>query len=102
MAPTPNDDEAPRGRLVAGRGCGRRGSVGGARCLEGLLLVPALADLFDELVAEGREVVRLAARHETVVDVHLLVDPVASRVADVGLQARPGRERAVADDVGLD
>src|SRR3954469_17971218 len=83
------DDEAPIGAssLVGGAGIGLRAT--GSRGLESLLLVPALADLFDELGAEGREVVRLAARHETVVDVRLLVDPSAARVADVGLQARP-------------
>src|SRR5829696_8385104 len=67
-----------------------------------LLLVPSLADLLGHLVAEGREVVGLPARHEPVVHDDLLVDPVASRVADVGLDARPGSNRAVAQHVRLD
>src|SRR5215216_1618182 len=77
--------EAPR------RGSGVRTpiSVSGARGLKGLLVVPALADLFDELVAEGRQVVGPAARDESLVHVDLLVDPVAAGVADVSPEAGP-------------
>ncbi len=39
---------------------------------------------------------------EPLVDVHLLVDPVPTRVADVGLDRRIGGERASADDAGFD
>src|SRR3954452_19762917 len=57
------------------------------------------------LPAERVEVVRLAAGNQHVrtvlVDVHLLVDPRAARVADVGLEARPRREGAALDHPGL-
>jgi len=43
----------------------------------------------DHLLVEGRDVVRLAARDEVVVDDDLLVDPLAAGVADVGLERRP-------------
>src|SRR5687768_13640752 len=60
---------------------GTRGPRGG-RCVSARLClsVLALGDLLDHLVAEGREVVRLAAGHQAVVDVHLLVDPVGTGV----------------------
>src|SRR5262249_18075765 len=71
-------------------------------CFLRLLLVPALSELLDDLARERRQIVGLAARHEALVDDDLLVHPVAARVADVGLQARPRREAAAADDAGLD
>src|SRR6187551_3251861 len=46
--------------------------------------VNPFADLLGHLVAEGGEVVRLAARDEPVVHHDLLVDPVPARVFDVG------------------
>src|SRR5262245_33918847 len=49
-----------------------------------------------------RDVVRLAARDETLVDVHFLVDPVGAGVAQIGLQRRGRGQRAVAHDTGLD
>src|SRR5205809_393645 len=64
--------------------------------LLGLLLVPTLAELLDDLLVERRQVVRLAARDETLVDHDLLVDPLAPGVADVGLEARPRRDLAAA------
>ena len=51
---------------------------------------------------EGRDVVRLAAGDDALVGDHLLVDPGAAGVADVGPQARPGGQGAAAHDVGLD
>jgi hypothetical protein len=59
-------------------------------------------ELLDQLLVERRDVVGLAARDEPLVDVHFLVDPVAARVADVGLQRRERRQRASAHDAGLD
>ena len=56
----------------------------GAGLLAGVL---ALGDLLDELAAERRQVVRFSARHQALVDVHLLIDPGSAGVADVGLQA---------------
>ena len=41
-----------------------------------LLVVLALGELLDDLGAEGLEIVGLAARHESVVDDDLLVDPL--------------------------
>src|SRR5215208_3041407 len=69
----PKRRRGARERLAAGRVAGNAGNSlrAGPRGLEGLLLVAALADLFDELVAERREVIRLAARHQSVVDVDL-------------------------------
>jgi hypothetical protein len=64
--------------------------------------VLALAELLDDLRGDRRDVVGVAARDESGVDVHLLVDPRAAGVADVGLERRPLRERAAAHDVGLD
>src|SRR3954471_18699989 len=68
----------------------------------GLLGVPALGDLLDELGAERREIVRVARAHEALVDVDLLVDPGGAGVLEVRLQRRPGGQRASLDDVGLD
>src|SRR5690348_10765402 len=47
----------------------------------------------DHRAAECGEVVGLAARHEVAVAMHLLVDPLAAGVADVGVQAGPRRQR---------
>src|SRR3954465_10418303 len=70
----------------------------GAR-LRGVL---ALGDLLDDLRAEGGQIVRLARARQALVDVDLLVDPRAAGVLDVGLQRRPGGDRAAAQHVGLD
>src|SRR6187399_709165 len=70
--------------------------------LGGRAVVPAFAELLDDLGAERRQVVGLAARHEALVDDDLLVDPGAAGVADVGLQRRPRRDRAALQDVRLD
>jgi hypothetical protein len=51
---------------------------------------------------ERRDVVGVAAGDQVVVDDDLLVLPGRTRVAQVGLQARPRGDRAVAHDVGLD
>src|SRR3954447_24488204 len=79
-------------------GLGGGGGAGGLRHV----LVPALAELLDRLRAEGGDVVGLAAGHEALVHVDLLVDPRAAGVAHVGLQRRPRRDRAALDDAGLD
>src|SRR5215218_3244448 len=63
--------------------------------------VTPLADLLGQLLAEGREIVRPAARHEAVVHHDLLVDPIAAGVADIGLNRRPRGDGPVAHDVGL-
>src|SRR4051812_10523061 len=59
----------------------------------------------DDLLAESLEVIRLAARDEYagtgLVDVYLFVHPRPARVADVGLQARPARQRSPLDDAGF-
>src|SRR5205085_4948152 len=64
--------------------------------------VRTLGELLDDLRVEGGQVVGLAARDEPGVDDDLLVDPVRTGVAKVGLQAGPGRELAALDDAGLD
>src|SRR6266508_2395917 len=69
--------------------------------LRGLFFVAALGKLLDQLLVERRDVIRLPARHEPLVDVHLFVDPGAARVADVGLERRERRQRPAAHDAGL-
>src|SRR3712207_655300 len=88
-----------RSRRAARRGAALRGGAGPSALLHALVL--ALAELLDDLVAEGGQVVGIAARDEALVHVHLLVDPVAARVADVGLERGERRERAALHDVGL-
>src|SRR3954454_23201545 len=101
---------APPSRIVTS---GRRSSSGrgrdtalmlGACPLRGGRHVSVLtfAELLDDLLGERRDVVGVATRHEALVDVNLLVDPVAARVADVRLDRRERRERAALDHVGLD
>src|SRR5262249_31579373 len=55
---------------------------------------------------EGVEVGGLAAAHQhvrpAVAHPYLFVDPVATGVANIGLQARPRRQRAVAHAIGFD
>ena len=51
-------------------------------------LVRALGELLDHLRAEGRQVVGIAARHETLIGHDLLVHHVGARVAQVGANAR--------------
>src|SRR3954451_20674097 len=77
---------------------GGGGGAGGLRHV----LVPALAELLDRLRAEGGDVVGLAARDETLVDVELLVDPGAPRVAAFGRKRRPRRDRPALHDARLD
>jgi len=64
--------------------------------------VRALAELLDRLRAEGGDVVGPAAGHQALVDVDLLVDPRAARVADVRLQRRERGDRAALHDARLD
>src|ERR671910_52088 len=61
----------------------------GAPRLLGML---ALGDLLDELRAERRQVVRIAARDETLVGNDLFIHPLTARVTDVRLQARVGSQ----------
>src|SRR6188472_1352028 len=67
-----------------------------------LTRVHALGDLLDQLGVERREVIGLAGADEALVHVDLLVDPGATRIADVGLERGPRGQRAPAHDVGLD
>ncbi|CAN5796112.1 hypothetical protein BH24CHL6_BH24CHL6_06580 [soil metagenome] len=74
-----------------------RGGTGG----HGLALVPTLGDLLHHLAAEGVEVVRPAAGHQTMIDMNLFVDPLTAGIANVRLQAGIGSERAPTNDVSL-
>jgi hypothetical protein len=65
----------------------RHGLLGG-------LGVTALGELLDDLGVERRQVVRLAAGDEAVLDHDFLIGPVATGVEDVGAQARPRRDGA--------
>jgi hypothetical protein len=64
--------------------------------------VAALGDLLDQLVAERGQVVGLAAGDQARVHDDVLVNPGGAGVAQVGLQARPRRQRPAAYHVGLD
>src|SRR4051794_35985693 len=66
------------------------------------LLVGALAELLHDLLAEGREVVRLARGGEAAVHVDLLVDPRSTGILEVGLEGRPRRERQALGDACVD
>lgn len=61
----------------------------------------ALRDLLHHLRAEGRQIVRLAAGHRSLVDMDLLVDPCAAGVTDVCRQARPPCDRSTSEDISL-
>ena len=78
----------------------RSGAVRGRAC--GSDLVLALGELFDDLRAERREVVRVAARHQALVDDYFLVHDLAARVADVRADRRIGRQCPSRDEIGLD
>ena len=80
--------------------CAWRARAAPRRC--GASCVAALGELLDDLGAEGRQVVGVAAGHEALVDDDLLVDPVGARVAQVLLQRGPRGHGAAADDAGLD
>src|SRR5438093_1077658 len=77
------------------------GSISAGECL-GLPGVTALGHLLDELGAERRQVVGLAARHQPTVHADLLVHPAAAGASDVRPQAGPGGDGPVPHDVGLD
>jgi hypothetical protein len=47
--------------------------------------VATLLELLDDFITEGGDVVGLAAGHQSLVDDDFLVNPLAARVADVGL-----------------
>src|SRR3954454_1171309 len=78
---------APRSRVR------RSGALAGADWL--------VSELADDAVAEGRQVVRGAARGEVAVGDDLLVDDVGARVAEIGAQARERGQAATTDDPGL-
>src|SRR5437660_5127547 len=63
--------------------------------------VLTLGEFLDHLLVERRNVVRLAARDDSVVDDDFLVDPVSARVANVRLERRPRRDGAAARDSRL-
>src|SRR5215212_6862723 len=68
----------------------------------GLLFVDALGELLDDLGAERRQVVGVAAGHQALVGHDLLVHPLPSGVADIGLERRVGGQRPAAHHVRLD
>src|SRR4051794_9421271 len=66
------------------------------------LLVRALAELLDDLLAERRQVVRVTGGRQATIHVNLLVDPGCPGVLEVGLQRRPRRQRQTLRDAGVD
>src|SRR5581483_8376885 len=67
-----------------------------------LRLVLAFGELFDHLFLESRDVVRLAACHESLVGYDLLISPFAARVMNIRLKRGPGSKFSAAHDVGFD
>src|SRR5918995_2473762 len=67
-----------------------------------LVLMLALGELLDDLGAERRHVVGVAARDETLVSNNLLVHPIAARVADVGLHGGVRGQGTSLHHVGFD
>lgn len=59
----------------------------------------SFGELFDELGAEGREIVRIAAGDEPFVDDHFLIGPAPPGILDVGLQGWIGSQFAIRDHV---
>ena len=49
----------------------------------------AIGNFFDDLLAERRNVVRLAAGDDVAVENHLLVNPVRPGILEIGFQRRP-------------
>src|ERR1700704_5435513 len=64
-------------------------------------LVDGVGEELNELLAKSGQIVRLSARQELLVELHLLVYPRATRVLDVRLQARPGCDRPSSNGVGF-
>src|SRR5699024_6814467 len=65
-------------------------------------LVPSFRELLDDLAAERRQVVGLAAGDDAVVGHHLLVHHLGAGVAQVGAHAGPGGHAAPTHHVGFD
>src|SRR5262245_28120529 len=61
-----------------------------------------LAEQSDHLAIEGRDVVRLAARHKGAVKRHFLIHPLSAGVANIGLERRPRGDAPPARRAGLD
>lgn len=78
-----------------------RSSRGGA-CRCRLLRMLPFGKLLDDLLAERRQIVRLATGDESIIRMNFNVDPYAASVADIRLQARPGGERFAPDHIGFD
>jgi hypothetical protein len=62
----------------------------------------SLGELLDELGVESVKVIGFATGDEALVDVDFLVDPLGAGVAQVGLQAWPGGQRAAVNDPRVD
>lgn len=71
-------------------------------CACGLFLVSTLRKLLDNFRAKGREIVRITAGYQALVDNDFLIDPCTAGIPDVGLQAGIGCQRAPFQDIGLD
>jgi len=50
-----------------------------------LTLMRSFGKFFQHLANEGREVLRIAAGDQTLIDNHLAIDPFAARVLNVGM-----------------
>src|SRR5690625_3741949 len=63
-----------------------------------LLPAPALGEFFHDLVAERRQVIRIAAGDQPMIGHHFPVHPVTACVADIGFQAGEGSQRSTLND----
>src|SRR5689334_6234802 len=74
-----------------------RGRVAGREALLRQLVdarfVQPIAELLHHPLVEERNVRRLTARDQLVVDMHRLVHPRAARIPNIGLEARPRSDR---------
>src|SRR5688572_8214595 len=62
----------------------------------------AFRDLFDHLAVEGRDIVRVAAGDEAVINDHFFVNPVRTGVLQIGTKRRIRGQRAAFDNARVD
>ena len=89
-------------RLRAPRSLGHAGEGGGGSALCGARLLASRTQRLDEPVVDASRSAGLAQVSSFLVELHVLIDPAAAGVADVGADRWRGRQRAVAHDVGFD
>src|SRR6266851_1513869 len=61
-----------------------------------------LGERLEQLAVKRGEVIRFAASRDLPILHHLLIDPIAARIADIGSQRGPRSQRTILCDVGFD